>query len=187
MAPWAVAFRDGSASGRLGFGWLPASVTSNGRVGELTVVATLLGKPSLAVDTRRALCAVAARHSEHDPWRIHLATLAAGESQAHSTPLALPRASHQGAGDGAIAPRIAMLDGERTLLQWTEGKAGAHLVRVVTLDQHSKMLGPAVDLSRPDLNAGSAALAVATDRALALYWARTGAGYQLWARRLSCR
>jgi hypothetical protein len=171
-------------SGEIRLGWLNADGSKKTGLGTVSAADAKVGTPSVAASEHGVLVTFAARANATAPWHVRLAHGKPGALPTRASELSLPEG---GPGGEAIAPAPAALPGGRWLLQWTEGKPGARVVRAQALDSKLAPLGKAVTLSPKGVEAGQGAVAVSGEQAVATYLVKSATGYELWANALSCK
>ncbi len=180
---YAVAVRAGGQSGSVFVGWLDADGRPKGPVSAVASPA-FVGNPTSAASESSLLVTFAARANAEASWGVALAASKAGEAPSASQAFVIPSGA---AGSEAISPAATALGGDRWLLQWTQGEKGDHTVRAQVLGSNLLALGPAIELSPPGTNAGKGNVWAAGDRAVAVFFAKTGSGHELWGVSLQCR
>jgi hypothetical protein len=138
-----------------------------------------VGAPSVA--TTRAgdvVVAWAERASAGDAWRVRWTRWTPGLEPEEPRTWPVP----------AIAPAVAALPGGGTLLAWTEGGGGAHVVRAGVLGDDGLPRGEPLTLSSPAANAGQERLVLSPDGRGVVFFLEADAGgrFALVARTLSC-
>jgi hypothetical protein len=179
----AVTFRQGGQSGTVQVGWLTPDGHNRAHPMSLTTSAKSVGQPSIAASGAHVLVTFAGRASDSDPWSLHAALW--DTAGANASARQLPTATG-GPGGDAIAPVAAGLEQGQFILQWSEGSTGHRQVRVQTLDAHLQPLGPAVNVSPTDSNAGQGVLWVNREHAVSLFVVNVGRSAELWAASLQC-
>ena len=181
---YALALREGGASGQLRFGWLDAAGAPRGELQRIDAGVRWLGSPALAASEDGALVAFAGRDSEAEPWRLRLARVAAGGGVSAVSDFAL---GAEDLGAGAIAPALAAFDGKRWLLQWTQGEPGRLRVRVQMLNEALRPIAAPLPVSPMGANAGQGSVWAFGERVLSLFlWPVPGRD-ELWGSVLRCR
>lgn|GEM_PF-2592907 len=179
----AVTYRQGGLTGRVWFGWLLPDGRSLVPPFALPTGAKFVGQPSVAASGSTALVSFAGRASDKDPWRVHLSKLHGASREALERIFPPPPG---GPGGDSIAPSAVGLGEGRFLLQWSEGSSGHWQVRVQTLNQTLEPLGPPIDASPADANAGQGTLWVQGSRSVSLFIVNIGHSAELWAASLDC-
>lgn len=179
----AVAFRHGGRSGEIRVGWLTADGKKKSELGVVKADGPRVGTPSIAAGGGEILVTFAARPQDDAPWAVRVAHAKDGAVPAQSRVFAVPPG---GPGGDAISPAAAAPDAGRWILQWTEGGAGNHVVRVQLLDAALDGAGAALTVSPPGQDAGQGAIWAGNHHAVALFLIKDGSDYALWGTALAC-
>lgn len=177
----AVTFRRGGQSGDVLVGWLGAD-GARARDLERVGAPAMRGTPMVAANADSVLVVFAARATASDHWGVQLALGTASAPPRDSKPFTIPPG---GPGREAISPSAAGL-GSGWLLQWTEGSAGRHEVRVQTLDDALLPIGEPVTVSPTGANAGQGVVWIRGTAGLSLFLVARGQGHELWGALLKC-
>ena len=178
-----VAYRAGGSAGRVFVGWIAGTSRRLLAPVAITTPAGQVGKPSVAASDSTGIVATSIRAGPKSPWTVRLGLAEPGKAPGALEPFVVPAG---GPGGDSMAPRLAALDDGGWLLQWTEGRAGAHVVRAQTLDPELEPLGDPMQISPPGVNSGEGATVATEGGALSLFLVRSAARYELWATALEC-
>lgn len=179
----AVTYRQGGVNGSLWVGWLTQDGQSKVSPFVIATDAKRVGQPSLAANDAATLVTYAGRLTDKDHWQVHLAKMLLGSRDPIEQTFEPPAG---GPGGDSIAPSAVGLDGGRFLLQWSEGSAGHWQVRIQTLNENLQPLGPPINASPTDMNAGQGLLWVNGSHAVSLFVVNVGRSAELWAASLDC-
>jgi hypothetical protein len=179
----AIAFRSQEAAAVVRFGVF--DVTSGKRWGFTTLPFTGrdIGRPAVASNGKYAAVAAAVAPTSGEPWRIQTVLLDRDAElllQAPLTFLPYPRVVDQ------ISPKLAPLNEDRWLLQWTEGEALARKIQVLVLDDNLKPVGEPRTISPARINAGGGQI-LGGETPVSVYLSQTAEHYDAWVQALDCR
>ena len=179
----AVTYRQGGVNGSLWVGWLTQDGQSKIVPFVIPTDAKRVGQPSIAVNDAATLVTYAGRLDDKDHWQVHLAKMLVGGRDSIERTFDPPAGGPSG---DSIAPSAVGLDGGRFLLQWSEGTAGHWQVRIQTLNENLQALGPPINASPAEMNAGQGLLWVNGSHAVSLFVVNVGRSAELWAASLDC-
>ena len=179
----AVTYRQGGKTGTIWVGWLTLDGRSRIAPFAVQTESKLVGQPNIATSGGSTLVTFAGRANDKERWQVHLFKAPAdGREQSERVFGQAP----DGPGGDSIAPVAAGLGDGRFLLQWSEGSAGHWQVRVQMLSESLQPLGPTMNVSPPDTNAGQGVLWVNGTHAVSLFIVNAGRGAELWAASIEC-
>jgi hypothetical protein len=143
-----------------------------------------VGAPTIAARDGVAAIAWAERGAAKAPWRVRWARVSGAASpEAQALPDGV-------LGEEAMAPAIAVLEGGRVLLAWTDGKVASHEVRAALVDASGALVGSPLTLSPAGANAGQPQIAIRDDgRGVVAFFVASDAknAFALGAAGVECR
>ncbi len=177
---YGVTFRQGGQSGSVVLGFVGGDGSKKSELREIANAPKLVGTPMIAGSAEGVLVAFAGRDEASAPWQIFASLTAPG---AAPTPA---RAIVGGAGGGAISPALSPFEGNRWLVQWTEGGSGQYQVHAQLFAADLSPIAHSVLASPKGANAGQGLLSAFTGGALSLFILTTAGHDELWGATLSC-
>ncbi len=178
---YGVTFRSGGQSGSVLLGFVGADGEKRSELAEIPNAPKLLGTPIIAGGAGGVLVAFAGRDEADAPWQLFASLAAPGTAP---TPA---RAIVSGSGGGAISPALSAFEGDRWLVQWTEGSSGQYRVQVQIFAHDLSPVAHRVLASPKGANAGQGSLSAFPGGALSLFILTTAGHDELWGSTLSCQ
>ncbi len=177
-----VAFRWGGRSGEVAAGWLDPNGRKKTDLKRIELGAHTIGTPAIAASSDGVLLLVAARIDEGSNWQI-----AAGRADVLDVPAKLGLLPLGDESKNRISPAATRLGPDQWLVQWTEGPADSHEVRVGIFDDSLRRRVKPIGISPQGADAGQGVVWSDGKRIVSFFLVSTGNGHQLWAARVSCK
>jgi hypothetical protein len=178
---YGVTFRRGGQSGTVMLGFVANDGEKKSELAEVPGAPKFLGTPVIAGSAAGALVAFAGRDTADAAWKLFVSLTKPGAAPGPARELTA------GSGSGAISPALAALNGDRWLVQWTEGSSVQYHVHVQTFAADLSPIGQSIAVSPKGANAGQGALAPFADGATTLFILTTAGHDELWGATLACR
>jgi hypothetical protein len=151
-----------------------------GPLARVSEPAAQVGAPSIDARGDDAVATWAARDARDGKWTVRWARWKHGIRVGASHALTSPT-------ENALAPGVAMLDGGRFLLSWTEGGL-KHRVRALRIGRDERPMGEVFDVSPRGVDAGQARVVIGADgHGTAAYLVAHAKAFDLVATGLTCQ
>lgn len=178
---YGVTFRRGGQTGSVLLGFVARDGSKKTDLVAIPGAPPFLGTPVIAGSNSGVWVVFAGRDASDAPWKLFVSQAAAGQAPSPA------RALITGSGGGAISPALSALDGDRWLVQWTEGSSGQYHVHVQSFSSAFAPIGQPVLVSPKGANAGQGSLVTSGDGAASLFILTTAGHDELWGATLACQ